>query len=75
MYPALNAARLAAFTVSRFENLLSIHSMVASTGRVYIHDTRPSAKKFLERSASRGLTPSSFVASSVIVVIGTWMTR
>ena len=61
--------------MSRLANFVSIHSIVGSTGRVYIHEMRPSAKKFLERSASRGFTPSSFVASSVIDVIGTWITR
>ena len=35
----------------------------------------PTAKKFFERSASRGFTPSSLHASSVRLVIGTWITR
>ena len=73
--PALNAARLASRTCGRDENRWSIHSIVGSTGRVYIHEMRPSAKKFFERSASRGFTPSSLHASSVMVVIGTWITR
>ena len=47
---------------------------VGSTGRVYIHEMRPRAKKFFDRSASRGLTPSSLHASSVRLVIGTWIT-
>ena len=45
--------------------------MVDSTGRVYIHEITPSAKKFFERSASRGLAPVSLVASMVSEVIGT----
>ena len=53
----------------------SIHSSVGSIGRVYIHEMRPTAKKFFERSASRGFTPSSLHASSVRLVIGTWITR
>ena len=35
----------------------------------------PRAKKFFERSASRGLTPSGAVASLVSEVIGTSTTR
>ena len=38
-------------------NFCSIHSTIGSVGRVYIQQMRPSAKKFFERSASRGLTP------------------
>ncbi len=48
-----------------------IHSMVGSTGRVYIQLIRPRAKKFLERSASRGLTPASLQTSWVMEVMGT----
>ena len=47
-------------------------SRVVSVGRPYSHDMRPSAKKFFERSASRGVMPStSFSASTVIVLSGT----
>ena len=53
----------------------SIHSSVGSIGRVYMNDTSPRAKKFLERSASRGLTPSGSQASLVSDVIGTLITR
>ncbi len=60
-----------ASTCAFFENFSSIHLSVVSTGRVYIHDTRPSAKKFFERSASRGFTPSGAVASLVSEVMGT----
>src|SRR4029078_986430 len=66
---------LASRTCGREENFDSIHSTVGSTGRVYIHEMRPSAKKFFDRSASRGLTPSSLHASSVSEVIGTCTTR
>ncbi len=71
LYPALNAAVFDASTCALFLNLSSIHWSVGSTGRVYIHDTRPSAKKFFERSASRGFTPRGAVASFVSEVIGT----
>src|SRR6476469_5909162 len=65
---------LASRTCGREENFDSIHSTVGSTGRVYIHEMSPRAKKFFERSASRGLTPSSLHASSVRLVIGTCTT-
>ncbi len=48
-----------------------IHLTVGSRGRVYNQLTSPSAKKFLERSASRGLTPASLQTSCVMEVIGT----
>ena len=52
-------------------NLRSIHSIVTSVGRLYIHEIRPSAKKFLERAASREVMPSiPSVARTVIEVIG-----
>ena len=60
-----------ASTCSFFAKRSSIHLRVVSTGRVYIHDTRPRAKKFFERSASRGFTPSGAVASFVSEVMGT----
>ena len=44
-------------------------------GRVYMNDTRPRAKKFFERSASRGFTPCGAHASFVSEVMGTLMTR
>ena len=53
-------------------NFCSIQRMVASVGRLYIHETSPSAKRFLERAASRALIPSMpSVARTVIEVIGT----
>ena len=52
-----------------------MNSSVGSTGRVYIHEIKPSAKKFLERSASRGFTPCSATASRVIWLIGTGYER
>ena len=66
-----NAARLAAATCGFFENFSSIQVRVGSVGRVYIQLTRPRAKKFLDRSASRGFTPSGATASFVSDVIGT----
>jgi hypothetical protein len=38
---------------------------------VYIHEMRPRAKKFFDRSASRGLMPSGSHACLVMLVIGT----
>ena len=71
----MNAARLAASTISLLAKRFSIQSIVGSVGRVYIHDTRPRAKKFFERSASRGLTPSGAATSLVSDVIGTRISR
>jgi hypothetical protein len=57
---------------SSLPNFSSIHSEVTSVGRLYIQETRPRAKKFLERAASRALMPSiPSVARTVIEVIGT----
>jgi hypothetical protein len=67
----LNAAVLASATSGLATNRRWIHSSVGSTGRVYIHEIRPRAKKFLDRSASRGLTPSGVTAPLVSEVIGT----
>jgi hypothetical protein len=72
--PAWNAAVFAARTRSSL-NRLVIQSMVDSTGRENSHEMRPSAKKFLERSASRFLTPSGSAAWIVSDVIGTSTTR
>ena len=69
--PAMNAARFASSTWGRFAKRLLIQSTSGSVGRVYIQQISPSAKKFFERSASRGFTPSGLVASTVIDVIGT----
>ena len=69
--PALKAARLASRMTSLLAKRWLIQSHTGSTGREYIHDTTPRAKKFLDRSASRGLAPVSLAASSVIEVIGT----
>ena len=62
---------LASRTWGLLLNFASIQRSVSSTGRVYIHDTRPSAKKFFERSASRGFTPSGSTARRVRLDIGT----
>ncbi len=62
---------LAAMTCSRPSNLVLIQSSVGCSGRVYIQLSRPRAKKFFERSASRGLTPRSDTDSLVIEVMGT----
>ena len=53
-------------------NFCSIQRTVASVGRLYIHETRPRAKRFLDRAASRAVIPSiPSVARTVIEVIGT----
>ncbi len=49
--------------------------MVGSIGRVKSHASRPSAKKFLERSTSRPLTPLSLTASLVRLSMGASMIR
>ncbi len=67
----VNATRLAAATCGLDPNFSSIHVRVGSDGRVYIQLMRPSAKKFLDRSASRGFTPSGATASLVSEVMGT----
>ena len=50
MFAALIAGRLANFASSQV--------IVSSTGRPYIQEIRPSAKRFLVRCASAGLSPS-----------------
>ncbi|MND08100.1 hypothetical protein D3C83_304980 [compost metagenome] len=62
---------MASRTISLLANREVIQSHTGSTGRSYIHDTTPRAKKFLDRSASRGLAPVSLAASRVIEVMGT----
>ena len=53
-------------------NFFSIQSTLGSVGRPYIQETSPSAKRFLQRAASRAVMPSiSSVARTVIEVIGT----
>ena len=52
-------------------NFFSIHRVVTSVGRPYIHDTSPRAKKFFDRSASFLVMGRPSVARIVIVVIGT----
>ena len=71
-WPALNAAVLAAATWGLPANFSVIQSRVGSIGRVYIHEITPRAKKFLDRSASRGFTSRSAQACLVRLVIGTW---
>jgi len=61
----------ASSTSARLAKRALIQSINGSVGRLYIQEMSPSAKKFFERSASRGLTPSGLVASIVIEVIGT----
>jgi hypothetical protein len=69
--PALKAARLASRTMGLALKRCSIQAIVSATGRVYIQDTSPRAKKFFDRSASRGFTPSGSTAPRVRLVIGT----
>ena len=53
------------------EALVDPVERLARSGREYSQEMSPRAKKFFERSASRGLTPSGAVASLVSEVIGT----
>src|ERR1035437_8282848 len=69
-YPAFIARRLASITRNLPSYFDLIHSAVASMGWVQSQQMSPSAKKFLERSASRGFTPASLDTSVVIDVIG-----
>jgi hypothetical protein len=62
---------LASRTAGRDPNLALIQSIVGCSGRVYIHEMSPRAKKFFDRSASRGFTPNGSQACRVIEVIGT----
>ena len=66
---------LAAATSGLRSNFSSIQEMVVSSGRLKSQASNPRAKKFLERSTSRPLTPLSLTASLVRVSIGTSMTR
>ncbi len=54
--PARNAARFASSTALRPAKRFSIQPSVTEVGRSYSHDTSPSAKRFLARSASRAET-------------------
>jgi hypothetical protein len=72
LYPARKAARFAAPTPGVSANFFSIQATVGSVGRPYIHETSPSAKRFLLRAASRAVISSiPSVARTVIEVIGT----
>ncbi len=63
---------LASTISGRFANFVVMNSIVRSVGRWYSHDISPSAKKFFERSASRGVTPSiPFRAPTVMEVSAT----
>ena len=53
-------------------NFFSTQLIVGRVGRPYIQETSPSAKRFLQRAASRAVIPSmSSVARTVMLVIGT----
>ena len=71
MKPALKAATFASRIASLLANFFSIHRMVTSVGRPYIHDTSPRANMFFDRSASFFETSSPSVARSVMDVMGT----
>ncbi len=62
---------LASATSGAEANFVSSQSIVASVGREYIHDMRPSANMFFARCLS--LLPSGLSSSAptVIVVMGT----
>ena len=67
----LKARVLASRTISLLANRFATHSTVGSGGRLYIQLTRPRAKKFFDRSASRDFVPLGFTASIVRDVMGT----
>jgi hypothetical protein len=69
--PARKAARLASRIGGFDSNFFSIQAMVESVGRPYIQETRPRAKKFFDRAASREVISMPSVARIVIEVIGT----
>ncbi len=62
-------------TVGVLANLRSRNSSVDSVGRLYIHDSSPSANMFFARSASFFDMSMSLSASTVIEVSGTAETR
>ncbi len=72
--PARYAATLASAICGFFANFLRRKDSVPSVGRWYIHDSRPSANMFFERSASLRESPNSLSASIVSVVSGTGWT-
>lgn len=69
--PARNAATFASAMFGFFANFVRRNCSVLSVGRWYIHESRPSANMFFERSASLRESPNSFSASIVSVVSGT----
>jgi hypothetical protein len=70
--PALKAAMFASRICGLEANFSSSHSSVLSTGRPYIHETTPRAKRFFARAACVVVTPSiPFVAATVSEVMGT----
>ena len=71
----MNAVALACAISGRLPNLRSMNASVPSVGRLYIQLISPSAKKFFERSASRGVIPAiPFSPSTVIEVSPTGWT-
>jgi hypothetical protein len=71
--PKLNPARNAsvfALPTGSSPNLAWIHSKTGSVGRLNIQEMRPRAKKFLERSTARPVTPVSITAILVSCSIG-----
>ena len=63
---------MASRTGGSSSNFFAIQSTLGSVGRPYMNDTSPSAKRFLQRAASRGVMPSMpSVARTVMLVIGT----
>ena len=66
----LSAATFALATTLSAPNLPFTQSMIDSVGRLNIHETSPSAKKFFDRSVALPLTPVSATASLVSSSIG-----
>lgn len=73
-HPARNAVTFASAICGFLANLERRNRSVPSVGRLYIHDSSPSANMFFERSASLRESPKSLSASIVSVVSGTGWT-
>ena len=75
LQPAWKAAMLAFMISGFFANFRSRKAIVASVGRWYSHDRRPSANMFFARSASFLVMSKSSSAVTVIEVSGSAWTR
>ena len=69
--PVLSATTLAAAIDGELANFFSRNAMVGSSGRPYIHETKPRANMFFARLASLRDSSNSFTASTVMPVRST----